>query len=64
MGPLDVLEEDPEPEGLADYPLVRRLRPALSRDNAAVEFEEALEELLNRMALLRLETERRLSHGC
>lgn len=56
VGPLDVLEEDPEPEGLADFPLVRRLRPALSTDTSAVEFEEALEELLNRMALLRAET--------
>ena len=56
VGPLDVLDEDPEPEGLAAFPLVMRLRPALSTDTSAVEFEEALEELLNRMALLRAET--------
>ncbi|RYC14318.1 TetR/AcrR family transcriptional regulator C-terminal domain-containing protein [Nocardioides zhouii] len=56
VGPLDVLEEDPEPEGLADYPVVQRLRAELSTDTSAVEFEEALEELLNRMALLRTET--------
>lgn len=55
VGPLDVLEEEPEPEGLASYPLVRRLRRELSTDTAAIEFEEALEELLNRMALLRQE---------
>ena len=55
VGPLDVLEEDPEPEGLAAFPLVARLRPALSTDTSAVEFEEALEELLNRMALMRQE---------
>ena len=55
VGPLDVLEEDPEPEGLVAYPHVRRLRSALSTDTAAIEFEEALEELLNRMALARQE---------
>jgi hypothetical protein len=37
---------------MADYPTVRRLRPGLSEDHAAVEFEEALEELLNRLTLL------------
>lgn len=55
VGPLDVLEEEPEPDGLADYPLVKRLRRALSTDTSAIEFEEALEELLNRMALVRQE---------
>ncbi len=55
VGPLDVLEEAPDPEGMAAYPLISRLRPALSTDTSAVEFEEALEELLNRMALARLE---------
>jgi AcrR family transcriptional regulator len=54
VGPLDVLEDDEEPprDALADYPTVRRLRPALSEDHAAVEFEEALEELLNRLTLI------------
>lgn len=55
VGPLDVLEEQPEPEGLTAYPLVARLRPALSIDTSAVEFEEALEELMNRMTLMRQE---------
>lgn len=54
VGPLDVLEESPEP-GLEDYPMVSRLRRQLAEDKAAVEFEEALEELLNRMALVRQE---------
>jgi AcrR family transcriptional regulator len=54
VGPLDVVAEESEPESsaMADYPTVRRLRPGLSEDHAAVEFEEALEELLNRLTLL------------
>jgi AcrR family transcriptional regulator len=54
VGPLDVLEESPEP-GLEDYPTVSRLRRQLAQDHAAVEFEEALEELLNRLAQVRQE---------
>ena len=34
---------------------MRRLRDALSEDHSAVEFEEALENLLERLALLRSE---------
>jgi AcrR family transcriptional regulator len=54
VGPLDVVETDEEPPGeqLAAYPTVRRLRGPLSEDHAAVEFEDALEELLARMALI------------
>jgi hypothetical protein len=54
VGPLDVVETDEEPPGetLAEYPTVRRLRRPLSEDHAAVEFEDALEELLARMALI------------
>jgi AcrR family transcriptional regulator len=54
VGPLDVLENEEEPSrgGLADYPTVKRLRDSLSEDQAAVEFEESLEELLNRIALM------------
>lgn len=55
VGPLDVVAEEPEPTGLADYPHVRRLRNELSEDRSAVEFEEALEELLGRLALNRQE---------
>ena len=53
VGPLDVLEDADAPSGnLGAYPVVRRLKPQLSEDHAAVEFEEALEELLDRLALL------------
>lgn len=53
VGPLDVMEEDEDPGGLADYPTIRRLRSALSEDHAALEFEDGLEELLNRLQLMR-----------
>jgi AcrR family transcriptional regulator len=52
VGPLDVLEEEQEPDALGVYPTVRRLRGPLSEDHAGVEFEEALEELLNRLTLV------------
>jgi AcrR family transcriptional regulator len=54
VGPLDVLDEETEPEReeLRPYPFVKRLRPALSEDHSAIEFEESLEELLNRIALM------------
>jgi len=55
VGPLDVVEEDEDPGRLPDHPTVERLRSALSEDHAGVEFEEALEELLNRLNLLLLE---------
>jgi AcrR family transcriptional regulator len=51
VGPLDVLEDDDRPEELAEYPTIKRLKASLSEDHAAVEFEEALEELLQRIAL-------------
>ena len=53
VGPLDVLDEDDDPGALAEYPTVRRLRPALSEDHAALEFEDGLEELVNRLQLMR-----------
>jgi len=40
---VDGEAEDPQ---LTDYPLVRRLRSALSEDHSAAEFEESLENLL------------------
>jgi AcrR family transcriptional regulator len=60
VGPLDVLADDEEPgsAALAEYPTVRRLRASLSEDHAAVEFEESLEELLNRLALMLTEGSR------
>ena len=55
LGPLDVIEEasEPTPGTLrAEYPNVARLRTPLSEDHAASEFEDALEELLNRLTLM------------
>lgn len=58
VGPLDVLDDgSAESQGLQGYPTVRRLREDLSEDRAAAEFEEALEELLDRMALIRAEAD-------
>jgi AcrR family transcriptional regulator len=61
VGPLDVLEEEdvPSRHGLEEYPTVLRLREPLSQDHAAVEFEESLEELLERMALMLSESSSR-----
>jgi AcrR family transcriptional regulator len=55
VGPLDVLDdgEPPDADALVEYPHVARLRKELSVDHAATEFEEALEDLLNRVELLR-----------
>jgi AcrR family transcriptional regulator len=56
IGPLDVVEDDRDQKrSLAPYPLVRRLSDQLAEDHSATEFEEALEELINRLALLRQE---------
>jgi AcrR family transcriptional regulator len=56
VGPLDVIEDpDDNPRTLAPYPLVRRLGSSLAEDHSAVEFEESLEELINRLALIRQE---------
>ena len=54
VGPLDVLEDPEEPTrgDLADYPVVRRMREALSEDHSAAEFEESLENLMDRIALV------------
>jgi AcrR family transcriptional regulator len=56
LGPLDVIDEgELEPDGLDPYPTVRRLRGSLAEDHAAAEFEESLEDLLNRIALIQSE---------
>jgi len=55
LGPLDVLEEDPD-ESLAPYPSVRRLAGQLREDHSATEFEDSLENLLQRLALIRTES--------
>jgi AcrR family transcriptional regulator len=50
-GPVE--EPDVSPiDDLSAYPLLRRLEPDLSQDVAAADFEEALEALLDRVALL------------
>lgn len=55
LGPLDVLEEENVDETAPRHPLVRELREALTEDHAAEEFEESLEDLLNRIELIRME---------
>jgi AcrR family transcriptional regulator len=50
-GPVE--EPDVSPvEDLSSYPILQRLKPHLSVDVAAQDFEEALEALLDRVALL------------
>ena len=54
LGPLDVVDEDVD-RSLAQYPSVRRLTDQLSEDHSATEFEDSLENLLQRLALIRTE---------
>ncbi len=56
VGPLDALDDGSAEPGLAAYPTVGRLRESLSQDHAALEFEESLENLLERMARMRAES--------
>ena len=51
ISPLDDPEASPhvEDRSLVAYPLVRRLSPLLSEDESAAEFEESLENLLERL---------------
>ncbi|GAA5107706.1 TetR/AcrR family transcriptional regulator C-terminal domain-containing protein [Alloalcanivorax gelatiniphagus] len=58
VGPLDVLDDRTGEPGTERYPTVSRLREQLSEDHAAVEFEEALEALLDRMTVTRNEAVR------
>jgi hypothetical protein len=55
-------EDRPEGAGPADdldqYPNLHRLRPLLSRDESAAEFEESLENLLERLDRLRASSRR------
>ncbi len=54
IGPLDVLDDESgDVVGLAQHPHVHRLHKALAEDHSASEFEESLENLLDRIALLR-----------
>ena len=57
VGPLDVIEDGEERnERPLVHPTVLRLSSELSEDHSAEEFEEALEELLNRIALRKSES--------
>jgi AcrR family transcriptional regulator len=57
VGPLDVVDDgESDNERPLTYPTVRRLGGALSEDHSAIEFEEALENLLNRIALIQSES--------
>ncbi len=56
LGPLDVLDDSSGDDAAVEaHPTVRRLRDQLSEDHSAAEFEKALEELLDRLTLLRNE---------
>lgn len=49
---LDLDDGDRPKTNLSGYPHLRRLQPMLSQDHSTVEFEEALEALLDRLELL------------
>lgn len=57
VGPLDLstpnVDEAPGAFSLSVFPTVARLRDKLSEDQATVEFEESLENLLGRITLMR-----------
>ena len=56
VGPLDVLDDDPASlhrKTVADFPHVDRMSGQLAQDHSAAEFEESLENLLDRLTLLR-----------
>jgi AcrR family transcriptional regulator len=55
VGPLDVLDDQAGKPATSPHPTVSRLRGSLSEDRSAVEFEEALEALLDRMTITRNE---------
>lgn len=57
VGPLDVLS-DSQDKPLDPYPHVRRLATHLRQDHSAVEFEESLENLLDRIDVIRTEAQR------
>lgn len=59
VGPLDVMDDgSTQPGTLQGFPAVSALRPALSEDHSEIEFEESLEHLLDRLALMRAESRR------
>jgi AcrR family transcriptional regulator len=57
VGPLDVVDDgEDRNERDTTYPTVERLRGSLSEDHSALEFEESLESLVNRIALIQSES--------
>jgi AcrR family transcriptional regulator len=57
IGPLDAVDDGEDADGsLEPYPTVARLSRFLAQDHSAVEFEDSLEELLNRIALIQSES--------
>jgi AcrR family transcriptional regulator len=57
VGPLDILDEEAGASHhgtVDDFPLVKRMSEQLAQDHAATEFEESLENLLDRITLLRV----------
>ena len=55
IGPLDVNEDLSDAPPLEGAPTVSRLRADLTENHAADEFEEALEQLLDRIAVMKVE---------
>jgi AcrR family transcriptional regulator len=56
LGPIDVVDDGSVEGGsLDDFPTVAGLRPLLSEDHTATEFEESLESLLDRLSLVHAE---------
>jgi len=53
VGPLDALTRQDSDDDLSDYPNVERLSSFLAEDHAAAEFEESLENLLDRLEILK-----------
>jgi AcrR family transcriptional regulator len=57
VGPLDVADDgEQRNERPMTYPTIGRLSDALAEDQSALEFEDALEQLLERIALVQSET--------
>lgn len=57
IGPLDLLDDgERRNEKPMSYPTVARLDDMLAEDHSAAEFEEALEDLLNRLTLVQTES--------
>ena len=54
-GPLDVVEDTTPDPSLDEFPTVARLSHELSQDHAGEEFEFALEQLLERITMLKVD---------